>query len=477
MSNSVADQGPPPLPHRRPRVREVSSRFMSPVSSAGDLHSLTMKSPKHSLSTPAPDRSSKQPSQRRLVLRSQPPEPFSSSSENIPDTARSMETPFQYAKPESQRKQRGSSVKENGFVDQIHVSKSSSLRTSKSSRPDTPSDRIVPSRYRQPVTDAAKLMQSTGLSFSGSVSQDLIETEIKGGSCPNSPVSSQNAPDETLTSNRLLLRSTSCQTSLSTPSLCTRSLNLQHTSFKTIDTSHCKVGSAATALPPQPTGAKLGVDSKKGKKPQRSEQDIHSLKLLHNRYLQWRFANAKAQASMNAQTTEMENQFFSIGADISHLRDTVKRKQVELAILRRTNALSTILEAQMPYLDKWSDLEEDYTKSLSGVITALTNSLLRLPINGNVQVNVKDAAEALDSAVKTTDMIVNQMQIFLPKAEEMDGLMSELANVIDVEKALVEECGNLLSKTNTLQVEDCSLRGHLMQVTCSRTINKDTFVG
>ncbi|KAK9051856.1 hypothetical protein SSX86_028484 [Deinandra increscens subsp. villosa] len=525
MTNSVAvassadHGGAPPLPHRRPRVREVSSRFMSPsassISSAGDLHTLAMKSPKHSISTPAPDRSSKPPpSQRRLLLRSQVPEPFSSSSqENIPETVRRTETPFHYVKPEScstQRRQRAVKLfKENGYGDQIQISKLSSVRTSKPSRPDTPSDRIVPSRFRLPqrqtsssVSDAVKLLQSTGLSFSSSninntsssndsatsISQPESEP-IQGGSCPNSPISSHHKriwplpdtrssmTDENLLSSRLLVRSSSCSSTISdancqtssssssssTPSLCTRSLNLPisgyHDSFKSIDRALYN-----RALPPQPASSKLGVDSKKGKKLQSSQQEIHSLKMLHNRHLMWRFANAKAQASMRVQTTEMENQFFSLGADISHLRDTVKRKQVELAILRRQEALSTILEAQIPYLDGWSALEEDYTKSLSGAITALTNSLLRLPISGSVQVNIKDAAEAVDSAVKTTDMIVHHMQTFLPKAEEMDSLMSELANIIDVEKALVEECGNLLAKTHSLQVEDCSLRGHLMQL-------------
>lgn len=50
---------------------------------------------------------------------------------------------------------------------------------------------------------------------------------------------------------------------------------------------------------------------------------------------------------------------------------------------------------------------------------------------------------------------VGQLQIiysYLFQAEEMDTLISELANVNDVEKALVEECGNLLAKTHTLQV-------------------------
>ncbi|XP_076922244.1 protein ENDOSPERM DEFECTIVE 1-like [Bidens hawaiensis] len=502
MSNSVAapspaDQGggPPPLPHRRPRVREVSSRFMSPspsISSAGDLHSITLKSPKHSISTPAPDRSTKpSPSHRRLLLRPQAPqqEAFCSSSQEniIPATVQSSETPFHHAKGESvsttQRRQR-KLFKENGFGEQIQNPKPSSLRTSK--RTDTPSDRIVPSRFRLPnrqssssVTDAAKLLQS----INDSEGCQSESESVKGGSCPNSPISSHSrssVADENTLSTRPLVRSSSasCQSSTSssslsvsstTPSLCTRSLN----SFKSIDRGLCKpspgisVSTEFRALPPQPTGAKVGGELRKVKKPQLAQQDVHSLKMLHNHYLLWRFANAKSQASMQAQRTEMEKQFFSVGSDISQLRDKVKKKRAELAILKREKALSTILETQMPYLDDWSALEDDYTSSLSGVTIALTNSLLRLPISGNVQDNVKEVAEALDSAVKTADMIANQMQMFMPKTEEMDSLMSELASVVDVEKALVEECGNLLVKTHTLQVEDCSLRGHLMQVASS----------
>ncbi|XP_024989308.1 protein ENDOSPERM DEFECTIVE 1 [Cynara cardunculus var. scolymus] len=517
-----ADQGAPPLPHRRPRVREVSSRFMSPAaasSSAGDLHSLSMKSPisrsKYAISTPAPERSSK-PSQRRLLLRSQEQEPFSCCShENIPEMVRSLDTPFQHAKPETLRKQRPVKFcKENGYGDQI--AKSTSIRTAKSCRPDTPtaatcgaSDRVVPSRFRLPqrqtsssVTDAAKLLQSTGLSFSSSnlVSQTPSANElepIQGGSCPNSPLSSQHTrnralhdtrssmTEEDTLSTRLLVRSSSgsntiasgnCQTSskFSTPSLCSRSLNLpisaSQNSFKSSDRTLCKPPTTSMenrTLPPQPTSMKLGVDSRKGKRPHSSQEDAHSLKLFHNHYLLWRYANAKAQVSMDAQRAEMENQFFSLGADISRLRDSVKRKQVELAALQQMKALSTILEAQMPYLDEWSALEEDYTCSLSAATNALTNSLLRLPVSGNVQVNIKEAAEALDSSVKTMDTIIHDVQRFLPKAEEMDVLMSELATIADVEKALVEECGSILAKTHISQLEDCSLRGHLMQLRCS----------
>ncbi|KAJ0751364.1 hypothetical protein HanLR1_Chr05g0192671 [Helianthus annuus] len=50
---------------------------------------------------------------------------------------------------------------------------------------------------------------------------------------------------------------------------------------------------------------------------------------------------------MNAQTTQMESQLFSLGANISHLCDNVKKKQAELQMLQRTKALSTILDTQV----------------------------------------------------------------------------------------------------------------------------------
>lgn len=46
---------------------------------------------------------------------------------------------------------------------------------------------------------------------------------------------------------------------------------------------------------------------------------------------------------------------------------------------------------------------------------------------------------------------------FLIQAEETDHLISDLARVIGGERAFVEECGNLLSKTYTTQVCHTSL--------------------
>eukprot|EP01018_Ginkgo_biloba_P025085 Gb_12272 [translate_table: standard] len=71
-------------------------------------------------------------------------------------------------------------------------------------------------------------------------------------------------------------------------------------------------------LPPHPanslnirsssTGSVLNFsgDARKGKKGPSQLEDAHLLRLLHNRQLQWRFINARAEAAMNAQTVTAE---------------------------------------------------------------------------------------------------------------------------------------------------------------------------
>jgi glycine cleavage system H lipoate-binding protein len=46
----------------------------------------------------------------------------------------------------------------------------------------------------------------------------------------------------------------------------------------------------------------------------------------------------------------------------------------------------------------------------------------------------------------------------------MDVLLSQLAQTAAKERALLEECGDLLSVAATLEVEECSLRTHLIQL-------------
>uniref|UniRef100_A0A803M0G2 Uncharacterized protein n=1 Tax=Chenopodium quinoa TaxID=63459 RepID=A0A803M0G2_CHEQI len=235
-------------------------------------------------------------------------------------------------------------------------------------------------------------------------------------------------------------------------------------------------------LPPMPPGLGFSrpqggtVEVKKAvvRKGGNQLDDAQRLKLLHNLHLQYRFANAKAEACLNSQKKQSEKLLYSMGVKISELQDSVKSKRVEVGLLKEAKLLSTILDTQVPVLDEWSALEEAYSSSLLELTQGLQNISSRLPLNGNVKVNVKEINEAMNSALKVAESICLQVQGFVPKAEQMDVLISDLARVHSGEVTLVQECGDLLSRTHLSQIEECSLRGQLIQFQkCNLTGSKE----
>ncbi|CAA0836546.1 Protein ENDOSPERM DEFECTIVE 1 [Striga hermonthica] len=480
---------PPPPTHRRPRVREVSSRFMSPLT--------------HSNSTPIPNPTDLPRS--KLARHRHPP---TGDENHAPEVNRSLDRPSSSSsssilstvlrKPHHHPPQRVRHPPQTGDP-KSHPNPDARV----SSRPDTPiatcMDRIVPSRYRQvtpsiqrsislnssgssSVTTAARLLQEATsdvqkklprISMSSRDDSDPCSSTASNqgsSSCPNSPICVPSSKQRIVPDIRASMPDmdkwlTDMSFGGKVTGDCTRSLNFSSSSVKM---------GGVIALPPHPSSnVRLGLDSKKGRKGNNNQQeDVHSVRMLNNRYLQWRLANAKAEATARAQKEEAERKFFSLGAKLSDMRENVRRKRSELAVLRGIKNFTTIVEAQMPYLDEWDNLENEYSTSLLETTNALLSCSARLPVGGFVRADVGELIEALGSALKVIESIGSHTQRFTQEAEKMDVSVSELARVAGGEKALIEECGDLLSKTYVSQVKECSLRSTLVQVHNSNSHQK-----
>ncbi|KAL4347922.1 hypothetical protein GQ457_17G025860 [Hibiscus cannabinus] len=413
-ANTSHAAAPPAVPHpppRRPRVREVSSRFMSPVSS--------------SHSSGDPSKSLLHKHHRSVSSERQRRQPETEVDENFP-------APHETPRPS------GSSPLQKNIAIQEPIAMVAN---------STPK-----------VSAAAKLLQSSGIALSSKhnasamslidVSSSMPEAD-KLLSDPTRLLADRN-PNNDADSSKL----PACpfSRSLNSP-LSTSDPSLFHHHNGLIKGKSAKM--TPFSLPPVPSQTKSGTDAiRASKKVSRHQEDLHSLKLFYNCYLQWRYANAKAEASTQIQKRETERMLYSLEVKISEMYDCVKRKRMELQLLQRMNTLSQILESQMPYLEEWSDFQGDYLNSLLETIQSLSNISLRLPTSGNVKADTREIGEAISSAIKMMELI----------AEEMEILVSELARVAIRERAVIEECGDLLHKTNTYQVEECSLRGHLVSI-------------
>ncbi|KAK8656359.1 hypothetical protein V6N13_098312 [Hibiscus sabdariffa] len=219
-----------------------------------------------------------------------------------------------------------------------------------------------------------------------------------------------------------------------------------------------------------PSILSFSVDMRRGKKGEDRIVDAHMLRLFYNGYLQWRFANARADAAFIMQKLSAEKNLWNAWVTTSELRHSVTLKRIKLLLLRQKLKLTSILKRQIAHLEAWALLERDHSGSSLGATEALKASTLRLPIVGKATVDIQNLKDAVSSAVEMMQAMATSICSLSSKAEEMNSLVAELVNLAAKEKVLLERCKDFLAALAAIQVKDCSLRSHIIQTkSCTDT--------
>ncbi|KAJ8768025.1 hypothetical protein K2173_020965 [Erythroxylum novogranatense] len=206
------------------------------------------------------------------------------------------------------------------------------------------------------------------------------------------------------------------------------------------------------------------ADFKKGKKGANYLEDGHQIRLLHNRYLQWRFVNAQAGDVLYIQKVTAERTLYNVWSTTLELWDSVLRKRIDLQQLKLELKLNAVLNDQMAYLDDWALLEVDHIKSLSGAVEDLESSTLRLPVTGGAKAEIESLKFAICSAVDVMQAMGSSICSLSSRVGQVNGLVSDLAIVTAEVKAKLNECEALLASIAAMQVEEHSIRTHLIQM-------------
>ncbi|XAR61955.1 hypothetical protein NMG60_11016515 [Bertholletia excelsa] len=228
-----------------------------------------------------------------------------------------------------------------------------------------------------------------------------------------------------------------------------------------------------------PSILSFAVYGRKGKFGENKITDAHLSRLLYNRHLQWRFINARADAAMSAQKFTAEQSLYKAWVTTSKLRHSVKAKRQELQMLQQSLKLYSILKGQMRSLDDWECIDRDHSCSLSEAFEALQASTVQLPVVGNIKVDIQNVKNAVGSAVNVMQSAASSICTLLTKVDQANSLVSELVNISTMERALLDQCTDLLSTLTTLQVEESSLRTNMLQlqrVQLQNTSRKAEFV-
>ncbi|KAH7280323.1 hypothetical protein KP509_37G061400 [Ceratopteris richardii] len=207
----------------------------------------------------------------------------------------------------------------------------------------------------------------------------------------------------------------------------------------------------------------FGPDVRRGRKGLNQMEEIHLHRILHNRLLQWRFVNARTDEAMAEQTAGAEKSLYNVYMRIFYLRSSVVMKKVQLQQGREVQKLNALLSQQKPRLEDWSTLQQSHSQALNGAIEALEAAVLRVPVTGGVKADVASVQDAISSAFKAMNFIENSVAHLSPKADKANSLVSELGCVAAQERVLLEECASLLATVSALEMEERSIRTHLVQ--------------
>ncbi|CAI8604835.1 unnamed protein product [Vicia faba] len=213
-----------------------------------------------------------------------------------------------------------------------------------------------------------------------------------------------------------------------------------------------------------PSILSFSADVRRGKIGEDRIFDAHTLRLLYNRYVQWRFVNARADATFMVQKLNAERHLWNAWVTISELRHSVILKRIKLVLLRQKLKLTSILKGQILYLEEWALLDRDHSSSLLGATEALKASTLRLPLVEKATADIPNLKDALGSAVDVMQAMASSIYSLSSKVEETNCLVAEILKVTSKERYLLQHCKDFLSSLAAMQVKDCSLRTHMLQL-------------
>ncbi|XXG69203.1 hypothetical protein AAC387_Pa06g2131 [Persea americana] len=191
---------------------------------------------------------------------------------------------------------------------------------------------------------------------------------------------------------------------------------------------------------------------------------VHQLRLLHNKVLQWRLVNAKADAVNASKVVQAEATFLNAWATLSQLQYSVVQKRIQLEKERLQLKLNKVLHSQIKPLEEWTDMERQHHSAISTTKDCLHGVVCRVPLIEGAQGDTQPISMMLRHATDLTASIKTMTADFSPMAQKNTPLLSELAEVVIREKTLLQECFELISVVANLELQERSLRCQLIQL-------------
>nr|GEV49591.1 QWRF motif-containing protein 3-like [Tanacetum cinerariifolium] len=188
-------------------------------------------------------------------------------------------------------------------------------------------------------------------------------------------------------------------------------------------------------------------------------ENVYQLRLFWNSWMQWRYANARAQVAQKNIGDQCEHNLLYASESISKLRQSVLQKRLQLQKEKLEMKLNLILHSQMKMLEAWGDIERRHIVDVSALKDYLHAAVCMIPLIEGAKVDVESATMAFQQTSHLVATIKSMVSTFSPMAHDT---LSELAAVTTQEKLLLEECFEHLRLISILEIQESNLRCSIM---------------
>ncbi|KAK9082174.1 hypothetical protein Syun_031623 [Stephania yunnanensis] len=193
-------------------------------------------------------------------------------------------------------------------------------------------------------------------------------------------------------------------------------------------------------------------------------EDAHLLRLLYNRFLQWRYVNARALALDATKKSQAQGTLLNAWANLSTLKSSVVLKHIHFNKQKLELKLNSILCSQIQNLEAWGDMERQHTCAVSTTKDSLNSIVCRVPLKDGAKVDTQMASVALRNATDLSASMKTMLIDFSPTAQKTSALLSELAEVVAREKSLLVECLEMIELVSALEMQERSLKCNIIQL-------------
>ncbi|KAM3344798.1 QWRF motif-containing protein 7 [Capsicum galapagoense] len=199
------------------------------------------------------------------------------------------------------------------------------------------------------------------------------------------------------------------------------------------------------------------------------EEDFHRYRLMNNRLVQWRFGNARIEASMAAIKRVAQKKVFNVWLRISIMRNFIAEKKIEVQKLKHDIKINNIMNSQSCLLREWQRIELKNSEAVGRVARKLSAISLCLPLVDGAEAKVMSVYDAMISAEEIMDSIQDLIMNMQWQVEQSCYLLTQLIVILKQEEEFLEELESHLKTVDSLEVEEETLRLHCIQLAKERT--------